>query len=493
MADKQPEEKDGLIELIKKIGSPILGIIGAVTSLFNFYQLWSGNQATIIYIFAGGGFLLLLIALGWIGFSKKDVPKRGNRKSLRSIPRYSLLFRRIAWSSLTILALLAVVAVYFLVQHRTEQENKLIVLITAFEGPEDVYGLKNEIIENLNADFSEDEKIEIISIDEIITVSKGSEYARKLGKNHLADIVIWGWYRPTENPNINIHIENLSPNQLLTLQESESFQPVTTKSELESFSFQQQAGSETSTLISFLAGLIEFQSGDFENAIKYFDYSLVNLPASVLLFENKLEIYLYRAFANIFLERYVDVIQDFDKVIQINPQDTTAYHNRGFAYFILGEYERAIQDYNQAIKINPQNANTFSSRGVAYLILSEYERAIQDFDKAIQIDPKFTEAYINRGSAYDNLGKYERAIQDFDKAIQINPQLPDAYYNRGIAYGFLGEYERAVQDFDKTIQIDPKYFNAYYGRGLAYRALGKTDEAEADFAKYKELTGQDTP
>jgi hypothetical protein len=92
-----------------------------------------------------------------------------------------------------------------------------VVLIAAFEGPEEVYGLRNEIIENLNADFSDDEKIEIVIIDNVITLTQGSDYARKLGERRLADVVIWGWYRPTENPNITIHIENLSPEQLLPI------------------------------------------------------------------------------------------------------------------------------------------------------------------------------------------------------------------------------------------------------------------------------------
>lgn len=364
MADKQPEQKDDFIELVKKLWSPIIGIIGAITSLINFYQLWLGNQATIIYIFAGGGFLLLLIALGWVGFSKKDIPKRGNRKATKSVPRYGLPYRRAAWSGLTILTLLAVVGVYFLIQHRTEQQNKLIVLITAFEGPEEVYGLRNEIIENLNADFSDDENVEIISIDEIISVSKGSEYARKLGENYLADIVIWGWYRPTENPNINIHIENLSPSQLLSLQESATFQPITTLSELESFSFQQQAGNETSVLVLFLAGLIEYDLGNYETAIQYFNTSLAALPESPSLFENRANLYFYRGTSILNLEEYERAIQDFDKVIQINPQYAAAYGNRGNAYYNLEEYERAIQDYDQVITINPQDTVAYNNRGV---------------------------------------------------------------------------------------------------------------------------------
>jgi len=39
MSDKLPDNKDGLLELLKKLWAPIAGFLGAVTLAYNFYQL----------------------------------------------------------------------------------------------------------------------------------------------------------------------------------------------------------------------------------------------------------------------------------------------------------------------------------------------------------------------------------------------------------------------------------------------------------------------
>src|SRR5574341_575088 len=110
--------------------------------------------------------------------------------------------------------------------------------------------------------------MEIESVNEVITPDSdsGSSRARELGKNLQADIVIWGWYRPTENPSITVHIENLSPIQIETLQKSEIYKPQASLAQLESFEIQRKLGSETSTLISFIEGTLKYKSGDFQTA-----------------------------------------------------------------------------------------------------------------------------------------------------------------------------------------------------------------------------------
>lgn len=229
------------------------------------------------------------------------------------------------------------------------------MLIAKFDGPEEAYGVRNEILEKLNQDFANDNDIEIESVNEIITPNSesGSPRAIELGKSFHADIVLWAWYRPTENPNITIHIENITPHETLPLEESVLLKPVSTLAELESFTFQQQAGQETSALISFLAGFLELQSGHYNAAIERFDDALHNLTASPHLVENRADIYFYRAATHLSIHNHQQAIRDFDEAIQINPQFMEAYLNRGVAFSALGEHQSALQDFEQAVQIDP--------------------------------------------------------------------------------------------------------------------------------------------
>jgi tetratricopeptide (TPR) repeat protein len=383
---------------------------------------------------------------------------------------------------LTVTVLGAVVGGIGWNSYNQTQEDKVIVLVAQFDGPEETYGLRRQMMEGLREATKEYDDTIIIEGGELVT---SSEYARELGDKAKADLVIWAWYRPTENPNITIHIENLSPTEFITLKESETYQPQATLAQLESFEIQRQLGSETSTLISFLTGLLKYKTGDYQVVIERFEQILVENDISTLI--NPFELYFALGDSYYAVGQVENAIQNYSKAVEINPQAAETYTNLGTAHNSLGNYEQAIQYFDKALEIDPQTAIAYNNRGHSYVNLEEFERAIQDFGKAIEIDPQAPTAYGSRGISYFSIGEYEQAFQDFDKAIEIFPHNPFNYFNRGYAYSSLEEYEKAIQDFNKVIQIYPQFPNAYSNRGEAYFELEQYELAIQDFDRAIEI------
>ena len=356
MSDKSPEEKDSLLELIKKLWQPIIGFLGAIIFAYNFYKMWLGDQETVTYFTAGGGLIILIIALGWIGLSTKRVTQK---KKTKSEPRYSITYRRIALGLLGIVVIGSGIGGWLLYKNSISQaqvlEKKIIILVAQFDGPEETYGLRSQIMEEFHKAAKENNDIVIVDAKEIVTAGQGSEYAQKLGEAENADLVIWAWYKPTDNPNITIHIENLAYGHL-PIKLSETLQPAANLSELKSFSFQQQAGQEASALIYFLTGFVDFRANNYESAILHFDSALTNLSAQPRLINNPADIYFYRGLANLYLNQYQRAIQDYDKAIQLDPNLSAVYTNRGIAYQGLQNYDRAIQDFERAVQLDPNDA-----------------------------------------------------------------------------------------------------------------------------------------
>ncbi|MYB95649.1 tetratricopeptide repeat protein, partial [Candidatus Poribacteria bacterium] len=108
---------------------------------------------------------------------------------------------------------------------------------------------------------------------------------------------------------------------------------------------------------------------------------------------------------------------------------------RGAAKFGLGNLEGAILDYNKAIQIDPENANAYSNRAGLKSRLGESETANGNIKKAQRL--------------------YEAAVSDATQAIQINPEHAGAYNNRGHAKEALGQKEAAKVDFQKAKELDP--------------------------------------
>ena len=245
-------------------------------------------------------------------------------------------------------------------------------------------------------------------------------------------------------------------------------------------------------------------------------------------------VYASQGTRNYFEGRYDEAIADFDKVIELNPENTYAYYNRGLAKFRLadieykkgntekakGLYEGGIEDSTQAIQRTPEDANAYHNRAGGKFRLARletdlakvqqyYQDAIDDWTQVINLNPELADPYSNRGAAKALLGEskadqeniteiqalYASAIQDCIQAIQLNPENPDSYINRGYAQFRLGKtksdqgdtagaqalYAAAVQDCTQAIQLNPEKDAAYSNRGVAKAALGNAEGAIRDF------------
>jgi tetratricopeptide (TPR) repeat protein len=176
-----------------------------------------------------------------------------------------------------------------------------------------------------------------------------------------------------------------------------------------------------------------------------------------------------------------EAINDFNKSIELNPQNVATYNSLGLEYLKLDEFNESIQKFNKAIMLKPKDEMSFINRGIAYEKLSNYNQAIKDFDKAIKINKYSYIAYLDRGVVYGKLGKHIKALQDFSKAIQINQSYGDAYYNRALMHSNLNNYKQAIKDYDKTIELNPQHAAFYVRRGLLYGKLDNLDNSINDF------------
>jgi len=84
---------------------------------------------------------------------------------------------------------------------------------------------------------------------------------------------------------------------------------------------------------------------------------------------------------------YEDAIEYFEIAIHYSPNYDMAYYGRGQAYSRLDNYDRAIADYTKAIQLAPNNARYYASRGVAYFAKGDRTRALADANSALKIDP----------------------------------------------------------------------------------------------------------
>ena len=151
--------------------------------------------------------------------------------------------------------------------------------------------------------------------------------------------------------------------------------------------------------------------------------------------------------------RYVEAIELFTEVLDINPGLSQGYNFRGIARRKIGEIDLAIEDYNMALHLNENYVEALNNRGVALDKKGDHDLAISDFTQAIDIDSNNAHTYNNRATAYSNKGEYNLTLEDCTRAIQVDNKMADAYVNRGFAKVLLGLNDDAEADFESASNL----------------------------------------
>ncbi len=208
---------------------------------------------------------------------------------------------------------------------------------------------------------------------------------------------------------------------------------------------------------------------------------------------------------------YEEALRDFDKALQLNPENAGAWNGRALALRSLSlskhdldKYseslkasDKAIGMYDKAIEMNPQDVNAWYYKGLALndkaitiqsgesLNISGdkqektrcFEEAVSAYEKVTEINPKYVTAWKNKGNVLYSLGKYNESIQACDKAIEIVPKYGLAWYSKGLVLYKMGKYEEAVSAYDKATEMFPENADIWYDKANALYSMGNYDAA----------------
>lgn len=184
-------------------------------------------------------------------------------------------------------------------------------------------------------------------------------------------------------------------------------------------------------------------------------------------------------------------IADFNKVIEIDPNNSYAYINRGIEKYWLREYNSALWDFDNAIRLNPEYEFGLGIRGLVKGELGDFSGAIKDFNRLIEIDPMNPNGYSGLGAIKGRLGDFDGAISALNKAIELNPRDDNAYSDRGTVKDKVGDLYGAIKDFNKAIELNPSNGVTYYNRGSIKHRLNDYPGAIFDYTKAIELNPKD--
>lgn len=188
---------------------------------------------------------------------------------------------------------------------------------------------------------------------------------------------------------------------------------------------------------------------------------------------------------------YDKAIIEFEKSIELDENHTESYYYLGQCYLQKGiiEYnnknifkayslyrkankfaEQVISQYEKLIEDNPEDLNSYLRLGYIYEtrsivpFINEYDEALEYYLKALALDAvsesknRTIYVYLNTraGSIYYQMKDYSQAIEYLVKVKEMSPQNVEAYYYLGLSYDKIGKKEKARECLSLVIELAPQ-------------------------------------
>jgi tetratricopeptide (TPR) repeat protein len=174
-------------------------------------------------------------------------------------------------------------------------------------------------------------------------------------------------------------------------------------------------------------------------------------------------------------------IKDFNRSIELRPDEGWIYGVRGFAYTLISDIRPAIEDFNHALKSDPDEGWIYMGRGLANLAIGETQQAIKDLERAVELDSNNAGIYAIRSFVYLATNEFEKAIEDSNHALEMAPNEARLYLFRGIVNLVAQNNQQAIEDMNRVCELFPNWMYGYIGRGLVYASLHEPQQAIEDF------------
>ncbi|HEY3420227.1 MAG TPA: tetratricopeptide repeat protein [Methanomassiliicoccales archaeon] len=217
-----------------------------------------------------------------------------------------------------------------------------------------------------------------------------------------------------------------------------------------------------------------FKQRRYRDAIYNYDRALDIKPNNDIVWLRK---------ANVFLAmgRFEDALVACKRASELRPGDSTTWYLMGLAYNQLGDFEKELKAYDTALKITPRMEAALLNKGATLFQLHRYDWALKVYDEMCNFFPKDAMAFNNRGIVLKAMGRHKEALESFDKASFLNRDYIDPPVNRALTLIEMGRGGDAIEAWKEALQIDRDRADIWYSLGMSQKTMGQPEDAVRSF------------
>ncbi|CAG8640603.1 388_t:CDS:2, partial [Acaulospora morrowiae] len=218
---------------------------------------------------------------------------------------------------------------------------------------------------------------------------------------------------------------------------------------------------EKTTQQHFEEGDEHFMKGNYDEALKSFDAAISQDPTNYLYIFKRAATYMQ-------LKQSSAAVQDFTKILKLNPDFEPALLQRAKYFLKEGSLNEAKVDLQKILdkKENVEASNSLKSITVAENLIEEaddalktnnYEACIEKISKAIKISSKSPRLRLTRAQCHLEKGEVDEAVRDLTAASQLKPDDSNLLIRLcRLNYFSLYNIEQARNNIKQCLRYDPE-------------------------------------
>lgn len=227
----------------------------------------------------------------------------------------------------------------------------------------------------------------------------------------------------------------------------------------------------------------------------------------------------------VLLARLCNIERDFERAelasrraIRLAPRLADAYLERAFTLGMTDRGDLAAADFDKAIELAPDNARARGMRADHAAAQNDLEPARRDYEAALRCDAGYAAAHRGLGVVLHRQGDYQAAVQQFREAMRLQSAAPDlpflvadslwqcgqldvairevaavadgpaggafAFYRLGNLHSYAGDHSGAIAALRRVAELAPASSSragAHHRIGCEHLALGDVEAARAAF------------
>ncbi|MFQ5561381.1 MAG: tetratricopeptide repeat protein [Nitrospinota bacterium] len=161
-----------------------------------------------------------------------------------------------------------------------------------------------------------------------------------------------------------------------------------------------------------------------------------------------------------------NAVKMFRKVTMLSAEAGAAYYNLGLIHYREGDNKNAVMFFTLAKSYDYPPAIVALTK--IYLDGNRIDPALNTVNQFIALNPEYPEAFCSLGAILQKAGRNEEAMEAYKKALELAPENIMALNNLAVLHRKAGEFDKAIDLNYKILKIDPNFPFAHKNLGIIY-------------------------